>query len=61
MLYKAVAQTVLLYGCKIWLVTGAMLKVMEEFHQRAARRILVITARCAMDGEWKYPSMADGL
>ena len=28
MLYKAVVQTVLIYGIKIWAVKGAMLKVL---------------------------------
>ena len=28
MLYKAVVQTVLLYGREIWVVTGEMLKVL---------------------------------
>ena len=30
-LYKAVAQTVLRYGSEIWVATGSMLKVLEEF------------------------------
>ena len=28
MIYKAVVQTVLIYGSKSWVVTGAMLKVL---------------------------------
>ena len=44
MMYKAVAQSVLLYESKIWVVMGDMLKVLEGFHHRAARRITGMTA-----------------
>ena len=36
MMYKAVAQLVLLYGSESWVVTGEMLKVLERFRHRAA-------------------------
>ena len=39
MMYKAVVQAVILYGRKIWVATDAMMMVLEEFHQRTARRI----------------------
>ena len=32
MLYKAVAQTVLLYGSESWVMKGAILKVLEKFY-----------------------------
>ena len=32
MIYKAVFQTVLLYGTNSWVVVKAMLKVLEGFH-----------------------------
>ena len=35
-MHKAVAQSVLLYGSKSWVVTGEMLKVLEWFHHWAA-------------------------
>ena len=35
-MYKAVVQSVLSYGSKIWMVTGEMLKVLEGFHHRSA-------------------------
>ena len=44
MMYKAVAQSVLLYESKIWVVMGDMIKVLEGFHHRAARRITGMTA-----------------
>ena len=59
MLYKASAQTLILYGSEKFLVTGVMIKVLEGLCHRAARRIVGITARRAEDGELDYPPMAD--
>ena len=39
MFYKAVVQAVLLYGCESWVLTDKVWKVLESFHNRAARRI----------------------
>ena len=52
-LYKAVVQLVLLYGSNSWVVTRAMLKVIEGFHHRVAINILGITERYNMSGEWE--------
>ena len=49
-LYKAVVQTLLLYGRNIWLVTVSMLKVLEGFHHRVARRISGKTAQDTVEG-----------
>ena len=49
-LYKEVVEMVLLYGCKSWVVTGAILKILEDFHHQSARRIAGMTARCTEDG-----------
>ena len=35
-MYKMVAQSVILYGIKSWVVTGDMLKALEGFRHRAA-------------------------
>ena len=51
-IYKAVAQLVILYGSKIWVVTGNILKVLEEFHHRASRWITGLTAKRGSGGEW---------
>ena len=51
MMYKAVVQSVLLYVSEIWVVTGAMLRVLEEFHQRMTRRITVRTVTCGAGWE----------
>ena len=34
--YKAVAQSVLLFGCETWVVTPAMLQMLESFHHKVA-------------------------
>ena len=36
-IYKAVGQSVLLFGSKCWVVNGDMLKVLMEFNHWAAR------------------------
>ena len=61
MLYKAVAQTVILYGIKSWVLTVKMLKVLEGFHHRAARRNVGITAWRMEDGEWDHPPVTNFL
>ena len=52
MVYKAVAQLVLLFGSKIWVVTGEMLKVLEGFCHRAAQYITRMMEKRRAGGEW---------
>ena len=52
MLYKSVAQTVLLYGSESWVVMGEMLKFMEGFQHREYQRITIMMDRKTEDGEW---------
>ena len=49
-MYKAVAQSVLLYGRKSWVVTGEMLNVLEGFHHQAARWITGMTSKRGAGG-----------
>ena len=42
MMYKAVKQSVILYGSESWVVTGEMIKLLEGFHHWVARRIIGI-------------------
>ena len=44
MLYKAVVNTVLLYGIESWMLTRTMLKVVERIHHWVGRGILGKTA-----------------
>ena len=43
MVYKAVVQVVLLYGSEIWVVTDAIMTVMEGFRHRIAIQITGMT------------------
>ena len=61
MFYKVVVQTVLLYGCETWTVTDSMLKVLEGFHHRIARRISGKTAVKVGDNQWEYPPIVEAL
>ena len=47
MMYKALVQTVFLYGSDIWVVIGLVLMVLEGFCHWVARRIAKNTSRYA--------------
>ena len=49
-MYKAVAQSVLLYGSKIYVVTGEMLKVLTAFHHRMERQMTGMTGKHGAGG-----------
>ena len=53
MIYKAAAQTVLIYGRKSWVVTGARLTVLEGFHHWVAIQIAANKAWHAGDNGWE--------
>jgi len=62
MFYKAVVQSVLLYGSETWVVTPAVLKVLEGFHHRAARRLSGRQPRyLPREGSWFYPPIEEAL
>ena len=44
-MYKLVVYAVLLYGVGIWLVTDAMMTVLDVLHNRIVRRISVMRAK----------------
>ena len=52
-MYKVVAQSVLFYGSKIWVVTREVLKVLTDFRHQAARRFTRMTAKRGADVEWE--------
>jgi hypothetical protein len=58
--YKTIVQSVLLYGCETWTVTGSMLCVLSSFHHRVARRITNMMPR-KTHGEWHYPPLDKAL
>lgn len=57
MFYKAIVQTVLLYGSETWTTTQSMLKILNGFHHRVARRL---TGRqpffSRREQSWIYPA-----
>ena len=59
--YKAVVQSVLLYGCETWDLTRAQLGALERFHNRAARRLSGRTPRRSRRGAWVWPSPEEAL
>ena len=50
MMYKAVVNTVLLYGSDSWAVMGSMLTALEGFHHQVERKSVGKTAWSAGDG-----------
>ena len=60
-LYKVVVHTVFIYWCESWVVIDSMMTVMEGFHHRVARRIVVMTLRRSKDVEWEWPPVATAL
>ena len=61
MMYKAVVQTVLIYGSEIWVVIDAMLKVLEGFHHQVTWRIAGMEARQVGEGGWEWLLVVEAL
>ena len=61
MMYKAVVQTVLLYGRESWVVTNEMLKVLVGFHHRFYRQITGMTNHQVREGGWEWSSAEETL
>ena len=59
--YKAVAQAVLLFGAKTWVLTQRMGKALDSFQSRVARRLTVRQPRRKKYGIWDYPPLAEAL
>ena len=61
MFYKGIVQAILLYGCETWTLTNPMIKVLEGFHHKVARRISGKMPTLLPSGEWHYPPLAEAL
>ncbi len=62
MFYRAVVQSVLLYGSESWVLNPALLARLEEFHIRAAWRMAKEhQPRRGAHMVWDYPHSADVL
>ena len=62
MFYKAVVQSILLYGCETWVISSQVLRVLEGFHHRVARslsgkRPYYLPA----EDQWVYPPIEEAL
>ena len=54
--YKAIVQSVLLYGSETWALTDSLMQNLRSFHQRCARHITGRNIRQdTVTGEWIYP------
>jgi hypothetical protein len=58
--YKAVVQSVLLYGSESWTVTQ-MLAVLRGFHHKIARQISQLLPERINDTTWYYPPIKEAL
>ena len=61
MMHKAVVKMVLLYGCEGWVMTDAMMLVLEGFHHRMAWRLAVLTEIRGDEGGWEWSPVATDL
>ena len=53
-IYKAVIQTVLLYISESWVVTDAMLKVLEGLYHQVDQRITGMSSQKIREGGWGW-------
>ena len=56
-----VVQAVMLYGLETWVVTPHIGRVLDGFHHRVARRLMVRQHRRGRYSLWVYPSIEDVL
>jgi hypothetical protein len=61
MFYQAVVAAMLLYGSESWFFPPSGLKVLEEFHVEAARRMTGMRPQRRTVGPWVYPKSRDVL
>ena len=53
--YKAIVQTILLYGLETWVLSDFQLKQLRSFHSRVARYLTGRHIRQNEDGTWFHP------
>jgi hypothetical protein len=62
MFFKAVIQTVLLYGSETWVLTPRMLSKLEGCHQQIARRLMGrAPVYLRREGQWQYSPIGDAM
>ena len=53
--YKAIVQSILLYGAETWVISEKNMRKLRSFHRRCARFIVNRHITCKSDGTWTYP------
>jgi len=62
MFYKAVVQSVLLFGSETWVLSPSMLKALEGFHHRVARQLSgKVGWYLPREDRWVYPPISEVL
>ena len=56
--YKAVVQSVLLFGSETWVLSKEMGRILESFHNRCARFMARDCIQQRPDGSWYHPNTA---
>ena len=60
--YKAIVQSILLYGAETWVISEPKMRKLRTFHRSCARFITNRFIRPAEDGQsWIYPDSAEVL
>ena len=52
-MYKAVVHNGLLYGSESWVITEAIMKLLEAFHHQISRRLMVKTSWRVGEESWE--------
>jgi len=62
MFYKAVVQSVLLFGCETWVESNAIMRSLKGFHHYVARKLSGCQIRKRAEGDgWIYPAIGPAL
>jgi hypothetical protein len=61
MFYKAIVQSVLLYGVETWVLTASMRKTLAGFHHRVGQSLSGLRPFRRLNETWEYPPVADAL
>ena len=61
MFYKAIVQSVLLYGVETWVLIKSMMNILKGFHHHVARKLSGFHARPLGGGRWRTYKVADVL
>ena len=59
--YKAVSQSMLLFGSETWVLTLRVERALDSFQHRVAQRITARKPRIQGGGSWDYPPLADAM